>query len=324
MKLKNSKVVVTGGAGLIGSWVVELLLKENVAKVIVIDNFTRGKRENLSESIKSKKIKVIRGDIRNLELLNRTLMNVDYVIHEAAIRITKCAENPRLCNEVLIDGTFNIFDSCVKNKVKKIVFNSSASVYGNPSYLPMDENHPYNNDTAYGAAKIANEHMAKAFNKMFGLKYVCLRPFNVYGPRMDAFGTYTEVLIKWLEKIKHNHSPVIHGNGKQSLDFVYVEDVAKATISALKSPKEHEIYNVGSGKETNLNKLAKIILKLTNSKLKPIYKEKRFLTHVNRRRADLTKIKKDLNFAPEVSLEEGLKRTISWYKKISNGKHSSV
>lgn len=313
--MNRLKFVVTGGAGLIGSWVIDYLLKEykeDVKEIVVLDNFSRGTKDNLKAALASGKINIIEGDIRNVSLVEDIVNNADYVIHEAAIRITQCAEDPRLCQEVLVDGTFNIFEACVKHKVKKLIFNSSASVYGNPVYLPMDELHPYNNFTAYGAAKIANEQMAKAFRKMFGLNYVCLRPFNVYGPRMDIYGVYTEVLIRWLDRLESGQAPVIHGDGKQSMDFIYVEDVARATILALKSSIDEGFYNVGSGTETNLLQLLESLLKITKSSLKPTFEPTRATTHVTRRRADIKKAKQDLKFQSETSIDEGLRKLITW------------
>lgn len=315
--MKNLKFVVTGGAGLIGSWVVDNLLQEfgkNINEIVVLDNFVRGTRANLENALKSKKVRIIKGDIRDPKTVNKIFKKSDYVIHEATIRITQCAEDPRLCNEVLVDGTFNVLEACVKNKIKKLIFNSSASVYGDPSYLPMDENHPYNNLTAYGAAKIANEHMARAFREMYGLNYVCLRPFNVYGPRMDIYGVYTEVLIRWLDRIDQGLSPMIFGDGKQTMDFVYVEDVARATICALKAPVNGGVYNVGTGIETNLNQLLETLLELTKSNLKPEYAPQRVATHVSRRQADIKKAKKELGFVAKTSIKEGLQGLIDWRK----------
>ncbi len=310
------KIVVTGGAGLIGSWVVDYLLKEfkdRVGRIVVFDNFSRGTWANLEEALKSKKVKVIEGDIRDAGQVDKLIKGADYVIHEAAIRITQCAEDPRLCNEVLVGGTFNVFEACVKHKVKKLIFNSSASVYGEPVHLPMDEAHPYNNFTAYGAAKIANEQMAKAFRKMYGLNFVSLRPFNVYGPRMDIYGVYTEVMIRWLDRIKEGLPPIIFGDGKQSMDFIYVEDVADATIRGLNSPVNEGFYNVGTGVETNLKQLLKLLLKVTNSKLKPIFQEARVATHVTRRQSDPKKAKKDLHFVAKTDLEKGLVKLVDWH-----------
>lgn len=319
------KIIVTGGAGFIGSWVVDYLIhkfKNEIDKIIILDNLTRGIKENLKTALKSKAVKIIKGDIRDSQALNRLIKGADFVVHEAVIRITQCADDPRLCNEILVDGTFNVFEACVKNKVKKLVFNSSASVYGQPAYLPMDEKHPFNNDTAYGAAKIANEQMARAFHKMYGLNYVCLRPFNAYGPRMDIYGAYTEVLIRWLDRIDQGLPPIIFGDGQQSMDFIYVEDIARATILALKSKVKEGIYNVGSGRETTLNQLARMLLRMTNPKLKPIYEPPRTVYHVTRRRADIRLAKKELGFVAKTSLETGLKKLIQWRKEVKKNENS--
>lgn len=316
--MKNLKFVVTGGAGLIGSWVIDHLLKDfskDIKEIIVLDNFERGTKANLKEALKSKKVKIVKGDIRDRATVEKATKGADYVVHEAAIRITQCAQDPRLCNEVLVDGTFNVLEAVVKNNVKKLVLNSSASVYGEPEYLPMDEKHPYNNFTAYGAAKIANEQMAKAFRKMYGMNYVCLRPFNVYGPRMDIYGIYTEVLIRWLDRIDHGESPILFGDGSQSMDFIYAEDVARATIIALKSSVNEGVFNVGTGKETNLNQLVKKLLQVTNSKLKPVYQESKGVTDVSRRRSDPSRAKKELGFTAQISIEEGLTKLIEWREK---------
>lgn len=323
---KGFKFVITGGAGFIGSWVVDYILKdfeEDVGKIIVLDNFMRGSRLNLHKATKSGKVKIVKGDVRDVTLVHKLIKGADYVVNEAAIRITQCAEDPRLCNEVLVDGTFNVFEACAKYNVKKVVFNSSASVYGNPSYLPMDEDHPYNNDTFYGAAKIANEHMARAFRRAYGMNYVCLRPFNVYGPRMDVFGAYTEVLIRWLDCISQNTPPIIHGDGKQSLDFVYVEDVARATVHALKSSVNEGIFNIGTGKEISLNRLIKLLLQLTGSAHKPIYQAQRAVAHVSRRKADIKKLNRELGVIMSTPLEDGLQKLIDWHSIIKQFKNSS-
>lgn len=313
------KIVVTGGAGLIGSFVVDYLMEsygKKINQIIVLDNFTRGTKENLENALKSNKVKIVKGDIRDLKTVDGVIKGADYVVHEAAIRITHCAEDPRLCNEVLINGTHNVFESCVKRKVKKLVFNSSASVYGQPLKLPMSEDDIYNNDTAYGAAKIANEQMAKAFRKMYGLNYVALRPFNVYGPRMDIFGVYTEVLIRWLERIDQGLPPIIFGDGKNTLDFIYVEDVARATICALKSSVNEGVFNVGSGKETSLKELVNLLLSVTNATLKPTFEPEKLKTnYATRRQADIKKAKKHLKFKAKTSLKMGLKKLIEWRKE---------
>lgn len=324
MKKGGFKIVVTGGAGLIGSWVIELLLARwgrRIGQIVVIDNFVRGKTSNLENIRGSKKVKLVEGDIRDKGLVNRAIKAADYVIHEAAIKNFLCDEDPRLSLEVLVNGTFNIMEACVKHKVKKLVFNSSASVYGQPLKIPMKETDSYNNDAFYGAGKIANEEMAKAFHKTYGLNYVCLRPFNVYGPRMDISGMYTEVFIRWLDNIERGVAPVIFGDGKNTLDFVYVKDVAEATIKALESPRTEGIYNVASGDETDLNTLVDLLLKLTNSPLKAVHKkEVRKSNYVTRRRGDISKAQKEIGFTANTSLEQGLRELIAWKKNLAGVK----
>ena len=314
MKIKDSTILVTGGAGNIGSHIVDMCIKEGAKKVIVIDNFSRGVTKNLDWAKENGNVEIVNGDIRDIELLNKYFKGVDYVFHQAALRITQCAQAPKLAHEVLIDGTFNVLEACVKNNIKKIIFASSASVYGDPSYLPMDENHPFNNKTYYGAGKIANEQMARAFKEMYGLKYIGLRYFNVYGPRMDIYGYYTEVMIKWLDKIDKNESPMIFGDGEQAMDFIYVEDIARANILALESDVEEGVYNVGTSVMSSLNDLIKVMLELTNPKIKQIYREPEKLLIVSKRQANINKAKKDLGFECKINLKDGLKKLIEWRK----------
>lgn len=323
--MKKLNFTVTGGAGLIGSWVIDYLIREyagRIGKITVLDNLTRGTIDNLQEALRTKKVELVKGDVRDPKTVARVIKYADYVVHGAAIRINQCVEDPRLCNEVLVDGTFNVFEACVKYKVKKLVFNSSVSVYGQATHFPTQEDEPYNNDTAYGAAKIANEQMAKAFRAMYGLNYITLRPFNVYGPRMDIYGFYTEVLIRWLDRIDQNLPPIIYGDGKQSLDFIYVEDVAVATVCALKSLVNEGVYNVGTGRETDLNTLLGMLLKLTNSSLSPVYQPQRVVAHVSRRKADTRRAKKELGFTAKVPLEQGLKKLILWRKMRIRKEHN--
>jgi UDP-glucose 4-epimerase len=315
MEIEKKRVLVTGGAGNIGSHIVDRLVKEGAEEVIVLDNFFRGRNENLMIARKNGNIKVVNGDIRDSRLVNELCRNVDYVFHQAAIRITQCAKEPRLCHEILVDGTYNVFEACVKNSIRKLIFASSASVYGEHSYLPMDEGHPFNNCSNYGAGKIFNENLAKSFRYIFGLNYIGLRYFNVYGPRMDAFGAYTEVMIRFLDRIDEGQPPVIYGDGKQSMDFVYVEDVAKANILALKNERNEGIYNVGTGNETDLNRLYSIMAQFTKHELEPEYKKSEQLIPASRRRAATQKAEKELGFKAEVSLEEGLKKLIEWRTK---------
>lgn len=315
MKIDNKVILITGGAGLVGSHLADSLLKKNPKKIIILDDFSRGTESNLSDALTSGKVMIIRGDVRDADLVNKSMRNVDYVFHEAAIRITRCAQDPRLCQEVLVNGTFNVLEACVKNKIKKLILASSASVYGDPSYLPMDEKHPFNNTTAYGAAKIATEEMTKAFRSMCGLNYAILRYFNIYGPRMDIYGVYTEVLIKWLDKIDKNEAPIIHGDGKQALDFIYIKDIAEANMLALGSEINEGIYNVGTGKSTSLKELLDMLLELTGSNLKPIFQATVKRPYVQKREADITKAKDDLKFVAKFSIRQGLKSLIEWRKE---------
>lgn len=304
--------MVTGGAGLVGSHIVDQLLLKKPKKIIIFDDLSRGTKKNIENAIKNKAVKLVKGDIRDVSHLNRALKGVDYVFHEAAVRITRCAEEPRICQEVLVDGSFNVLEASIKNKIKKVIFASSASVYGDPSYLPMDEKHPFNNVTAYGAGKVATEEMLKAFRAMYGLNYVILRYFNVYGSRMDIYGVYTEVLIKWLDKIDNNENPIIHGTGEQALDFVYVEDVAKANIMALEKDVNEGVFNVGTGVATSLKKLLELLLELNNSQLKPVFEANVKRPYVQKRTADITKAKKELGFFATITVKEGLKKLIEW------------
>lgn len=310
--LSGTCCLVTGGAGFIGSTIVDQLLAAGVSQVRVIDNFVRGSWGNLSHALDHGKVSVIEGDIRRAALVDEATRGVDYVFHQAALRITRCAEAPREAVEVLIDGTLNVLEASVKHRVNKVIAASSASVYGEPSYLPIDESHPFNNRTMYGAGKIANEQMLRALHDTSSLQYVALRPFNVYGPRMDTVGAYTEVLIRWLDAIEANTPPLIFGDGQQSMDFVYVEDVARANLLAVQSDVTDEVFNVGTGVQTSLKDLCNLVLRLTGSSLQPEYREARSVANVQRRRAAVEKAERLLGFGAAVSLEHGLRKMIRW------------
>jgi len=310
--LADACCLVTGGAGFVGSTIVDQLLDVGASEIRVIDNFVRGRRDNLARALNQGCVKLIEGDIRDASLVEQTTDGVDYVFHQAALRITRCAEAPGEAVEVLIDGTLNVLRAALRQKVKKVVAASSASVYGEPSYLPIDETHPFNNRTMYGAAKIANEQMLRALHDTSGLEYVALRPFNVYGPRMDVTGVYTEVLIRWLDAIESNQPPLIFGDGKQSMDFVYVEDVARANLLAAQSDITDEVFNVGTGVQTSLNELCRLLLSLTGSCMQPEYREARSVGNVQRRRASVEKAANVLGFRTTVSLEQGLRELIRW------------
>lgn len=322
--MQNSRVLITGGAGLVGSHIADLLLQEAVAEIIVLDNFTRGQRSNLAKAQAQGPLVIVEGDIRDRQLLADIMQGVDVVFHQAAIRITQCAEEPRLALEVLADGTFNVLEAAVNAKVKKVVAASSASIYGMAEEFPTTESHhPYNNRTLYGAAKIFNEGLLRSFYDMYGLDYVGLRYFNVYGPRMDIYGVYTEVLIRWMERIAAEQPPLIFGDGKQTMDFVYIEDIARANILAAKADVTDEIFNIASGVESSLNDLAYGLAKVMGSDLKPEYRSERKVNAVQRRLADVSKAKRLLDFEAQVSLEEGLRRLVNWWREQKFAKEAS-
>jgi UDP-glucose 4-epimerase len=322
--MQNNRVLITGGAGLVGSHIADLLVKEGVSEIIVLDNFTRGCKENLAWAKEHGPLVVIEGDIRDRKLLSEVMQGVDIVFHQAAIRITQCAEEPRLALEVLADGTFNVLEAAVNAKVKKVVAASSASIYGMAEEFPTTESHhPYNNRTIYGAAKVFNEGLLRSFYEMYGLDYVALRYFNVYGPRMDIYGVYTEVLIRWMERIVGGQPPLIFGDGKQTMDFVYIEDIARANILAAKASVTDEVFNVASGVETSLNDLAYNLVKVMGADLKPEYGSERKVNPVQRRLADVSKAKQLLGFEAEVCLEEGLRRLVNWWRSQKQMKETT-
>ncbi|MGE5322483.1 MAG: NAD-dependent epimerase/dehydratase family protein [Actinomycetota bacterium] len=311
-EIAGKRFLITGGAGFVGSTIADQLLATGAAEVRIIDNFVRGSWANVKPALATDRVKVVEGDIRDADLVDSLTDGVDYVYHQAALRITRCAEAPREAVEVLMTGTLNVLDAAVRHKVKKIVAASSASVYGEPSYLPMDEAHPFNNRTLYGAGKIANEQMLRAFYTTYGLPYVALRYFNVYGPRMDLTGVYTEVLIRWLEAIEAGKPPLIFGDGEQSMDFVFIGDVAKANLLSMQSEVTDEVFNVGTGVQTTLNQLCAALLKLTGSSLKPEHRPARAVANVSRRRAAIEKAEQMLGFRAGTSLEQGLQQLIEW------------
>jgi UDP-glucose 4-epimerase len=322
--MQNSRILVTGGAGLVGSHIADLLVKEGVPEIIVLDNFTRGCMQNLAWVKENGPLVLVEGDIRDLKLLGEVMQGVDIVFHQAAIRITQCAAEPRLALEVMADGTFNVLEAAVNAGVKKVVAASSASVYGMAEQFPTTESHhPYNNRTLYGATKTFNEGLLRTFYEMYGLDYVGLRYFNIYGPRMDIYGVYTEVLIRWMERIAAGQPPLIFGDGTQTMDFVYIEDIARSNILAAKANVTDEIFNVASGQETSLNELAQSLLKVMESDLKLEYREERKVNPVQRRLSDITKAKQLLGFEAEVSLEEGLRRLVKWWQEQKLTKEAS-
>jgi UDP-glucose 4-epimerase len=309
------RVLVTGGAGTIGSNLVDLLVREGAAQVRVLDDFTRGRRENLAWAVQHGPVEVIEGDIRNAATVRAATEDVDLVFHLAAIRITQCAQEPRLANEVLVDGTFNVLEAAAACEVRKVVASSSASVYGLAESFPTSErHHPYNNDTFYGAAKAFNEGMLRSFHAMYGLDYLALRYFNVYGPRMDTHGLYTEVLIRWMERIEAGQPPLIFGDGEQTMDFVHVADIARANLLAARSPLTDEVFNVACGVETSLKELAAALLAAMDSELPVEHGPDRAVNGVTRRLADTSSAAARLGFKAEIGLDEGLRGLVQWWR----------
>ena len=316
MQLSGKRVLVTGGAGFVGSHIIDHLLKENCSEIVAIDNMERGRRENLAQALESGRLKLVEGDIRDRTLMDTLVGNADLVFHHAALRITQCAAEPRQALEVMVDATFDLLELCVKHKVEKVVAASTASVYGMADTFPITESHhPYNNQTLYGAAKVFNEGMLRSFHQMYGLDYVALRFFNIIGPRMDIHGVYTEVLVRWMERIAAGEPPLIFGNGEQTMDFVDVDDIARANLLAAKAEVTDEVFNVGFGKETSLNQLAYALLKVMGSNLEPAYCEERKVNPVARRLADTEKARRMLGFQASIELEAGLQRLVSWWRE---------
>ena len=314
-KIKDSTIFISGGAGFIGSYLIEELLSQHQPKkIIILDNLIRGSFENMKRFINDPRVEFIKGDIRNNELLEKCIAGTDYVFHMAALRINACAASPQDGFEVMLQATFNIANLCLKHKVKKIIYSSTASVYGLAQHFPTPEtDNPYNNQTFYGGAKIWGEQLFRSYKFMHNMDYVALRYFNVYGSRMDTDGKYTEVMIKWLDCIRDNKQPAIYGDGTDSMDFVHVKDIAHANVLALISDVTDEAFNVGDQIETSLSDLLNVLLKVNKSQLKPIFKEANSINPVSRRLADISKASKLLGYKPAITLEKGLKELTDWY-----------
>ena len=325
-RLHDSRILVTGGAGTIGSTLVDELLDAGAAHIDVLDNLVRGRIANLDDALATGRVSLIEGDIRDARLVDELTAGKDVVFHQAAIRITQCAEEPRLALEVLVDGTFNVVESAARHRVGKLVAASSASVYGMAETFPTDERHHHeNNDTLYGAAKTFNEGLVRSFRAMSGLDYVLLRYFNVYGPRMDVHGLYTEVLVRWMERIADGRPPLIFGDGAQTMDFVCVPDIARANVLAAQSDIVEGTYNIASGQETSLLQLAEALLRVMGAEhLRVEHGPERAVNGVVRRLADTTAARRDLGFEATIDIEEGLGRLVEWWaplrEEISNGR----
>lgn len=315
MELKGKKLVVIGGAGLIGSHTLDQLINEDIGEIIIYDNFVRGTIGNIENALKDPRVRIfeIGGDICQTDILNEALRGADGVFHFAALWLLQCHDFPRSAFKVNVEGTFNVLDACMQQGVKRLVYSSSASVYGDAIREPMDEEHPFNNTNFYGATKIAGEAMARAYCYRYKLPFVGLRYMNVYGPRQDYRGAYIAVIMKMLDNLDKGIAPTIYGDGSQAYDFVYVGDCAKANICAMKAEAIDKFYNVGTGVRTSIKELAEMILKITNSNLAVQY-ESGGLTFVKNRIGCPTKAENEIGFKASVKLEEGLKQLIEWRK----------
>jgi len=316
MDINGARILVTGGAGLIGSTTIDLLLNKHApAQIVILDNLVRGSMSNVEQAMKDPRVTFVDGDVCDAAAVKSAMRGMDAVIHMAALRITACAAEPRQGLETMCDGSFNVVAAAQEAGVKKIVAASSASIYGMADTFPTrEDHHPYNNTTWYGASKVMLEGLLRSYHSMSGLPYVALRYFNVYGPRMDLHGKYTEVLIRWMDRIAAGQPPLILGNGKQTMDFIYIDDIARANVLALASDCEDDVFNVASGVETSLDDLAAALLKVMGSNLKPEYGPERGVNAVPRRLADTNKARTMLGFKSTVSLEDGLARLVDWWQ----------
>ncbi len=314
--LKGKRVLVTGGAGFIGSHIVDLLCDEDCTEIVALDNMVRGRPENLKRASTRGPIRLVHGDIRDGKLVAPLVKAADIVFHQAALRITHCAAEPRLAMEVMVQATFDLLELCVHHDVEKVIAASSASVYGMAEEFPTTERqNPYDNRTLYGAAKAFNEGLLRTFNDMHGLDYVAFRYFNVYGDRMDIYGRYTEVLIRWMERLEAGLSPIIFGDGQQTMDFVHVRDVARANILGAKAKSSDQVFNVASGTETSLAELAAALAKVMGHQgLTPEFAPERSVNPVPRRLASTKKAERLLGFRATVPLEQGLSDLVEWWR----------
>lgn len=316
MKINGANILVTGGCGLIGSATVDLLLREHApGRIVILDDLSRGTLGNVAGALKDRRVSLVRGDIRDVAMVHRAMADVDAVLHMAALRITACAAETRTALEVMCDGSFNVVEAARLEGVRKIVAASSASIYGMADRFPTrEDHHPYNNRTWYGASKVMLEGLLRSYHAMYELPYVALRYFNVYGPRMDTHGKYTEVLIRWMERISAGQAPLILGDGTQTMDFVYIDDVARANVLALTSDISDDVFNVASGHETSLRELADALLAVMHSDQRPTFGPERSVNPVRRRLADTSKAERLLGFQARIGLEDGLGRLVKWWQ----------
>jgi UDP-glucose 4-epimerase len=316
MDIRGKKFVVIGGAGLIGSHTVDLLTRQDVGQIVIYDNFMRGTPENIADALTDPRVKVydVGGDICQSDILNAALNGVDGVFHFAALWLLQCHEFPRAAFDVNIRGTFNVLEACVQQGVKRLVYSSSASVYGDAVEEPMTEDHPFNNKNFYGATKIAGEAMARAFHHRYGLNVVGLRYMNVYGPRQDYRGAYIAVIMKMLDAIDRGEGPTILGDGSEAFDFVAVKDCGRANLCAMRADAVDSFYNVGTGKRTSLKELAEMLLRLTGSNQPIQYAPRSQATLVRNRIGSPKRAAAEIGFVAEMPLEQGLRELIGWRK----------
>lgn len=322
-QLDGARVLVVGGAGFLGSHIVDQLTATPAREIVVLDNFVRGTRENLRDAVRDPRVTVVEGTVTDLELLHRLMEGTDYAFHLAALWLYECVNEPRSALDVNVVGTYNVVEAAADAGVKKVVYSSSASVYGDAAFTPMTEEHPFNNRTMYGATKIAGEQFFRAFNEQRGLNYVGLRYMNIYGPRMDDKGTYVSVIVKVLDRIDAGQPPIIFGDGTQAYDFVHVDDVARANVLALTAGASDEFFNIGIGVKTTIRELVDLLLEITGSDLEPEYRpgEQMFVTH---RVGSTQKAERLLGFRARIPLEDGLRSILEWRRATAPARMQSA
>ncbi len=316
MNISGKAFLVTGGAGLIGSFIVEGLLERGASKVVVIDNLLRGSRKNLEQALTDSRVEFVEGDICDRELMSRLIASVDGLFHMAALRIKHCIQEPRLAAEVMFTAPIHMLLEAVDSKLERVVTASSSSIYGQAETFPTNEDHhPYDDVTFYGAGKLGVEGVLRALHETNGLSYATMRFFNVYGPRMDIHGVYTEVMIRWMDRIRNGDAPLVFGDGSDSMDFTYVADAARACIKAMETDDHHGAYNVGTGVSTDLNDLSRMLVKAMGADVEPEYRPADTLNAVRKRICGTEKATREIGFTAEVALDEGLEKLVDWWKE---------